>query len=316
MPSTKEIRRRIKGVKGTGKITRAMEMISAVKMRRAVAGVSAIRPYAESAFRVLRQASLAARAEEHPVFRERPTRSVLIAVITSNRGLCGSFNAQVMRQAKAVLEKLRDHEPAVGRIDFLSIGKKGDQMLRRFEKDIVASFPDIVAAPSVEAVRPAARFILDAYGNGTYDKIMLVYTDYVSALVQKTRARRLFPISYGAMEDEIVEMEVLGEPVSVREARLDGEHHVVSGPALEYTIEPNPETVLKELVPRLLEMQLYHAVLESNASQEAARMTAMRNASDAAQEMADDLTLAYNQLRQAKVTQEIAELSAGMAAVG
>lgn len=290
MSSTKEIRRRIKGVKGTGKITRAMEMISAVKMRRAVQAALALRPYADSAWAVLRQVSTALDAKDHPLFTSRETKRALVVVVTSNRGLCGSFNTQVMRQVKSELSLLGESVD----VEFLSLGKKGDIGLRRFGKNIAASFPTLVTTPSAEAVRPVARLILDDYMAEKYDRVMLVYTHYVSAMTQRTEVKQLLPL------------------VSPEETEAN-EHTL---PKAQYAIEPEPEKVLETLIPRLLEVQLYHALLESNASQESARMMAMRNASDAAKEMADSLTLSYNQLRQAKVTQEIAELSAGMAAVG
>ena len=300
MPSTKDIRRRIKGVKSTGKITRAMEMISAVKMRRAVQNALGLRPYAESAWQVLGKVSEAGQLHSHPLLAARPVRQVLMVAVTSHRGLCGSFNAQVMRQVKGELEKLQNIE----RVDFVSLGKKGDVGLRRFSRTIVASFPEVVIEPTAEKVRPVAKMVLDAYSRAEYDQVMLVYTDYVSALVQKVRTRTLLPLSSLEMKASLNDM---GESKHARPTE---------SLRAEFVIEPEPQTVLEALVPRLLEMEIHHALLESNASQEAARMVAMRNASDAAKEMTDTLTLSYNQLRQAKVTQEIAELSAGMAAVG
>lgn len=325
MASTKELKQRIKGIKNTSKITRAMEMISAVKMRKAVARVLAIRPYAESALAVLAKVSQAMNDEEHPLFRERPIKNVLFVAVTSNRGLCGSFNTQVMRQVKAELARLSERHPEIEKTDFVSIGKKGDQMLRRFEGEIKASFPDALTSARVEDMRSVAMLVRDEYESGRYDKVMLVYTDYISAMTQKTRVRRVLPLSQGALEDEIEEMNhsdrMMYEnntPVSEAGAGFEpapGSKSSEAEPLAQYAIEPSPEMVLKTLIPRLIEMQLYHAILESNASQEAARMMAMRNATDAAKDMVADFTLTYNQLRQAKVTQEIAELSAGMAAV-
>lgn len=289
-----------------------MEMISAVKMRKAVAQVLAIRPYAESALGVLAKVSQAMKTEDIAFFRRRPTRNVLFVVITSNRGLCGSFNAQVMREVKAAISALGSHDPKIEKIDFISVGRKGDQMLRRFSGEIKASFPDVLTSVRIDDVRPVARLVRDEYESGRYDKVMLVYTDYVSPMTQKTRVRRLLPLSQGAVQDEIAEMHHSDRMMYEQERFSDGDSKL----SAEYAIEPGPEMVLKTLIPRLIEMQLYHAILESNASQEAARMMAMRNATDAAKEMVSDFTLTYNQLRQAKVTQEIAELSAGMAAVG
>lgn len=294
MPSGKDIRRRIKGVKTTGKITRAMEMISAVKMRRAVERVLAIRPYAQSVLSVLHRVTAAVKFEKHPLLLERPVVRELYVVITSNRGLCGSFNAQVLKKLREVRAEDKGREAS-----FITLGKKGDQAIHRMHGNIIASFPDVFDYPRVTDMQPVTRVILDEFLSGRVDRIVMVYTDYVSALVQKVKVRALLPVTEKdakKMLDEIG-LETGG---------------TIGG---EFLIEPSPETVLETLIPRLIEAELYHAVLESNASQEAARMVAMRNATDAAGEMTADLTLAYNQLRQGKITQEIAELSAGMAAV-
>lgn len=294
MPSGKDIRRRIKGVKGTGKITRAMEMISAVKMRRAVERALAMRPYAQSVLSVLHRVTAAVKFEKHPLLLERPVARELYVVITSNRGLCGSFNTQVLKKLREARAEDKGREAA-----YITLGKKGDQAIHRLHGNIVASFPEVFDYPRVTDMQPVTRVILDEFRSGRADRVVMVYTDYVSALVQKVKVRALLPVT----EKDAKKM-------------LDEIGLETSGPiGGEFLIEPMPETVLETLIPRLIEAELYHAVLESNASQEAARMVAMKSATDAAKEMTDDLTLAYNQLRQGKITQEIAELSAGMAAV-
>jgi F-type H+-transporting ATPase subunit gamma len=317
MPSTKELKQRIKGIKSTGKITRAMEMISAVKMRKAVANVVAIRPYAQASLNVLERVSRAMRLSDHLLFQSRPVKKVLFVVVTSNRGLCGSFNANVIRQVKVELEKFGAQKTKIEAVDFVSIGKKGDQLLRRFDGTIKASFLDALTSTRSESVRPIARLVREEYESGRYDKVMIVYTDYVSPMVQKTNVRRLLPLSQGALQDEIEEMSGIDGVVGADLVSAQSKNALVRDKNIsaQYQIEPTPEMVLETLIPRLIEMQMYHALLESNASQEAARMMAMRNATDAAKDMVADFTLSYNQLRQAKVTQEIAELSAGMAAV-
>lgn len=294
MPSGKDIRRRIKGVKSTGKITRAMEMISAVKMRRAVERAMAMRPYAQAALSVLHRVTEAVRLENHPLLTERPVKQELYVVITSNRGLCGSFNTQV-------LKKLREArlEDKARQARFITLGKKGEQAVRRMSGEIIASFPDVFDYPRVTDMRSVTKVILDEFQSGRVDRVVMVYTDYISALVQKVKVRALLPVTE---KDAKKMLDEIGLKTDV--------------PAKgDFLIEPMPEVVLETIVPRLIEAELYHAVLESNASQEAARMVAMRSATDAAKEMTADLTLAYNQLRQQKITQEIAELSAGMAAV-
>ncbi len=303
MPGTREIRRRIKSVKNTGKITRAMEMISSVKMRKAAAGVLALRPYAKSTWNVLRAVSRARDVREKlPLFAERPVGKELFVVVTSNRGLCGSFNTQMFRRLRAETEAIRsEHTEAT--LGFVSLGKKGDQGLRFLKGDIVASFPESIANPSASQIRSVARFVFDGFESGAWDHVSIAYTDFVSALVQKPRVHRLLPFFEHDAEEQIAEM---GDG--------DGQEGERGIPA-EYVVEPSPEAVLRSLLFRLVEMQILHAILESNASQEAARMTAMHSATDAAKDMTESFTLLYNQLRQAKVTQEIAELSAGMAAV-
>ncbi|MBP7060554.1 MAG: ATP synthase F1 subunit gamma [Candidatus Moranbacteria bacterium] len=296
MASARDIRRRIKGVKGTGKITRAMEMISAVKMRKAVNSVVAIRPYATSAIALLEQLTRAVGSEDHVLLTERPVKKELYVVITSNRGLCGAFNAQIVKKLRQTLKEDEAREKV-----FITIGKKGENAVRRTGGEIIASFPDVLTAPTAEGMRAVAKLIIEEFEKEHVDRVVMIYTDYISMLSQEVKVRALLPIALKDTKKALNEMtaSVTDETASTA----------------EYVIEPSPKKVLWQMIPRLLEMELYHAVLESNASQESARMMAMRNATDAAKDMVADLTLAYNQLRQGKITQEIAELSAGMAAV-
>lgn len=298
MPGARDIKARIKGVKSTGKITRAMEMISAVKMRKAAQSVQAIRPYAEAALHVLGQLEHAMGRESHPLLIERPIARELYVVITSNRGLCGAFNAQIMKRLRQALEEDRGREAV-----FITIGKKGENALRRMGGNIIASFPDVLAAPDAVSMRPITRIIMEEFVTARVDRVVMIYTDYVSVMVQDVKLRALLPVRLKDSER------------ALNEIPRDTERALAKNEQAEYIIEPSPENVLTTMIPKLIEMELYHALLESNASQESARMLAMRNATDAAKEMAEDYTLMYNQLRQQKITQEIAELSAGMAAV-
>lgn len=301
MSSIQDIRRRIRSVKNTGKITRAMEMIASVKMRKASERVLRLREYAKGVAALFDAVSRSSDVKAHtPMFVERSIRSALFVVITSNRGLCGSFNAETMRRVRRESKEFLQKNPGAT-IQFLSLGKKGDARLRFLSGTIIASFPDMVAMPSAEGARTAARFAIDGFLAGSWDEVRVFYTDYVSALLQKSRMRRVLPVFQRDVEEQLADMA----------------SDVAPSPRLraEYLIEPDPETVLKGLATRLVEAEMLHALLESNASEEAARMAAMHSATDAAKEMESDFTLTYNQLRQQKVTQEIAELSAGMAAV-
>ena len=315
--NTKEIRRRIKSIGNTKKITKAMEMVSATKMRRAVASVLAIRPYAHSAWSVLTNLARAFESKNKGLLEAREVKSVLILVITSNKGLCGSFNSQII---KKIRQELKDPSRLkinrVGnkkieskiasenlQVDFITIGKKSEGIIRGLSKKIIASFPELTYLPSIESVRPVVKIIMEEYLNKNYDKVVVVYTDYISTINQQAKIRQILPISKIDIEKQIAEIDDTAGEYGLEE------------PKLEYKVEPGPDEVLNFIFPRLIEMQIYHAVLESNASKESVRMMAMRNATDAASDMVEDLTLTYNQLRQTKITQEIAEISAGSAAL-
>lgn len=274
-----------------------MEMISGVKVRKAVQAVLDIRPYAREAIRILGHLDRAAEQERHPLLVERPVKKELYVVIASNRGLCGAFNTQIMKKVRQACTEDESREHV-----FLTIGRKADMAIRRMQGEIVASFPDVLGAPSPELMRPIAQVIIDEFEHGRVDRVVMIYTDYVSMLLQEVKLRALLPVAIKDMKKAMHEM---GEERSSER----------TGFSAEYVIEPTPKKVLWKMIPRLLEMELYHAVLESNASQESARMIAMKNATEAAKEMVGDLTLAYNQVRQSKITQEIAELSAGKAAL-
>ncbi|NTW46421.1 MAG: ATP synthase F1 subunit gamma [Candidatus Moranbacteria bacterium] len=290
MPNMSDIRRRIKGVRGTGKITRAMEMVSAAKVRRAVQAATALRPYAEEALTTLSAVRSAFPESLHPLLVTRKTARKTVLLVSGNRGLAGTFYAQLFRKLRAHLAG----ESA--EVSFVTVGKKSDLQAKRMNLPVLASFPDILAMPTSESVRPVARLLLDLYREGKTDRIEIAYTNFHSMMRQEPVVRTILPIS----------LEEAGRELETKARAVDEGN---------YAIEPGPDAVLESMLPRLLEAEIYHAILESNASQEAARMMAMRSATDAAKEMAESLTLAYNQIRQSKITQEIAELSAGKAAL-
>lgn len=276
-------------------------MISAVKMRKAVQSVVAIRPYAKSAIELLSQLSVATKDDTHPLFENRPIKKALYVVITSNRGLCGAFNAQVTKHLRRILKEDENREQS-----FITIGKKGESFVHRLDKEIIASFPDIIGLPTIDGTRAIAKMIIAEFESKRVDRVVMVYTDYISVMTQEVKTRGLLPVAIKDTKKALDEMNT--DEIALKQ----GKNQELSS---EYVIEPSPKKVLWQMIPRLIEMELYHAILESNASQESARMMAMRNATDAAKDMVSDLTLAYNQIRQGKITQEIAELSAGMAAV-
>lgn len=317
MASVKDIKRRIKSTKNTGKITRAMEMVSAAKMRKAIASVLQIRPYAHSAWGILTNLARAFSEYQQGLLEVREVKNILAILVTSNRGLCGSFNSQIYKKVRDELanpqnlkinrageKKIESSIPDEKlKIDFITVGRKGENMVKKMQKTIVAAFPESMFVPRMIDARDIAKIVMDEYVAKKYDKVVIFYTDFLSTIKQSTKVRQILPISKVDLEKQIAEMDNLRKEYGVEE------------PATEYKVEPSPEEVLQSIFPRLIEMQIYHAILESNASKEASRMLAMRNATDAANEMADDLTLAFNQIRQMKITQEIAEISAGRAAL-
>ena len=311
MASTKEIKSRIKSVKNTKKITKAMELVAASKMKRAVSSTLASRLYAEYSWEILTSIANSTEEISHPLFVQRPVQNVLLVLITSNRGLCGAYNAQVIKKSLAILQNSQTLDVgSTGRttspnFDIITIGRKGDTAMRRIGRKVIASFTELPDTIRLADIVPVSAMIMSEYTSGNYDKVLVAYTDFVSALTQKANIKQILPIS----KEQIKELvETLGDNEDNKEVGLPKSH-------VSYTFEGNQEALLASLAEKLSRMQIYQMLLESNASEQSSRMVAMKNASDAAGEMIDDLTLVFNKARQASITQEISEISAGMASV-
>lgn len=300
MASTKEIKNRIKSIKNTKKITKAMELVAASKMRRAVATTLASRSYAGYSWDLL--TSLSGKLDEvkHVFFDGHKEGKTLIVLITSNGSLCGGYNAQAIKKALQILKQDTTKE-----IDFISIGKKGDNAMRKIGQNIIASFTDLPVNISINNVNPISALILNEYKKGIYKEVFVVYTDFISALTQKPNVRNLLPISRQELKD-LVEIE---------KDNLAKENPKAVTNEIPYLIEGDANKLIEMLAEKLIRMQVYQMLLESGASEQSARMVAMKNASEAAGEMIDNLTLVFNKARQAGITQEISEISAGMASV-
>ncbi len=294
MAGTKEIKRRIKSVKNTKKITKAMELVAASKMKRAVNSTLASRLYAEYSWEVL--TSIARSVEEsdfkHPLFDEREVNKILLVLITSNRGLCGAYNAQVTKKAISILKQQGAN------IDVISIGRKGDTAMRRLGANVLASFTELPDNITLQSVLPISKILTDEYAAEHYDKVMVAYTDYISALTQKPNIKQVLPISK-------TEVKELIEDLTENK----------KGERTDYLFEGDVNVLVSSLAEKITRMQIYQMMLESNASEQSSRMVAMKNASEASGEMIDDLTLQFNKARQANITREISEISAGMASV-
>lgn len=311
MAGTKEIKRRIKSIGNTKKITKAMELVAASKMKRAVSSTLASRLYAGYSWEIL--TSIADNIEEisHPFFNEQKTDKMLVILITSNRGLCGAYNAQIIKKTIPFLRtKLPVHRKLeaatlVLDIDTITIGKKGSIAMQRIGADVIASFIDLPDHISLSDVIPISKLITDEYKN--YEKVFVAYTDYISALTQKPNIKQILPISRKELKEFIGSV---GENIYIKESKTGTTERKIN-----YLLEGNKETLIGTLAEKLTRMQIYQMILESNASEQSSRMLAMKNATEASGEMIDDLTLVFNKARQSNITKEISEISAGMASI-
>lgn len=314
--NTKIIKRRIKSIGNTKKITKAMEMVAAAKMRKAVEAAIKTRTYAVLAWNLLINLSKTQKIKL-PLLAVRPVKRLLIVIITSNRGLCGSFNSNITRKIAGQLsdpKKIAQQHRIKGsqiessdkiKIDVIGIGKKGADFARKMNYNLLAVFTDIADTPNLNNILPVSQMIIEAYKKKKYDKVVVAYTDFKSAIAQVAKLRQVLPISEFDLEKMITDLEKSVQITPV-------EKEVV---LRDYLFEPSRSEILEVILPRLVETQIYQALLESSASEHSARMMAMRNASDAAKDMIEDLNLAYNKARQAGITQEIAEIAGGAAAL-
>lgn len=303
MPATRDIKRRIRSVRNTKKITRAMELVAAAKMRKAVSKVLATRTYADLAWNTVLHLVKKLNAEHHAFFQEpAQVKKVGLILISTNRGLCGSFNAQLVQK---VVQSIRIHHPESVETELITMGTKGKLEARRRHLNIVADFTKDDITASAAKVAPMAQMVVKNFLEKKYDKVFVAYTDFASSLRQMPHVMQLLPI-VPKIDDRLAHI--------VHEKKEDVQDINVDSFA-DFIFEPDMAKILNAFLPRLVEIQIYQAVLESEASEHSARMFAMRNASEAAGEMIDSLTLAYNQARQASITAEIAEIAAGSAAL-
>ncbi len=267
-----------------------MELVSASKMRRAINAVLASRPYSKLAWSTVQSIGKHTDTSLHPLLQRRDKiKRVLLVLVTSDRGLAGGFNTNIIRKTREKINTLGDKVE----IQTVCIGKRGADAMRRLKFPIMASFIEITNNTKFEEVLPIASMVIDEFKKGSFDKVMLSYTDFVSTITQLPVVMDLLPLC----------------------AQLDDETDKKENTMGEYTFEPSPNQVLDYMLPRLVETIMYQSVLESAASEHSSRMMAMRSASDAAGEMIDELTFTFNQARQAGITQEIAEISSGKAAL-
>lgn len=293
--NTRDIRRRIKSVKNTSQITKAMQMVAASKMRKAQLRALNGRPYADELAKMLAALALAGgSAELHPLLQERKeTKRELVLVVSTDKGLCGALNTNLLRE-------LNKFDPA--KTTFVAIGRKGAQYLGRLKRELAAEF-ELKEAFTFLECKQATKFCIEKFLTGEVDKVTVAFTDFISTLRQEPKLKQVLPVK----SFDLAELEGSTEAARKTEAAAG---------ATEYLFEPSASGVLEHLVPHYVHFSVYQMVLESRASEHSARMVAMKNATDNAKQLIKDLTLEYNKIRQAGITTELLEITTAQMALG
>ena len=286
----KEVRNRIKSVQSTQQITKAMKMVSAAKLRRAQDAITQMRPYAQKLQEMLSNIVSSAESDiKMALAADRPVEKVLILLVTSDRGLCGGYNSNLIKLAKQVILQKYPEQMAAGNVQILPIGKKGYEHFLKNGYKVVDNYWQIFTGLSFDKVQDAAQFAMDAFANKEVDAVDLVYSEFKNAATQRYIAEQFLPV----------------KKVVATESRKK----------TDFIFEPNKEVLIEELMPKILNTQLYKAVLDGNASEHGARMTAMDKASENANELLKSLKISYNRARQAAITTELSEIVSGAAAL-
>jgi F-type H+-transporting ATPase subunit gamma len=306
MASQRDIKDRISSVKNIRKITRAMEMVAAARLRKAEQRIEVLRPYADAIRRMTRRATQATQSiPDLPLLQEHDsTDKVGLLLLTGDRGLAGSFNSQIIRAGNRRMQEIRDEDSA--QVVFYAVGRRGASSVEFRGLTLADSFTGFTDRPSYADARDVADSLISAYVDGELDRVEMFYNGYISPMTQEVRHETLLPLQ---------QADVLGDEDDEEDGGSgDGGGDDSEGPDQSRSLwiyEPDPEEILRRLAPDYVEISIYRAMLESTASEHGARMTAMRSASDNAADLIDDLTLEANRQRQADITQEIMEVVAG-----
>jgi F-type H+-transporting ATPase subunit gamma len=294
MPSTRDIRRRIKSVKNTAQITKAMQMVASAKMRKAQQAALAGRPYAALMNEVLGAATAGAGDIAHPLMERREVRRRALVIISTDKGLCGALNTNLLREAV--------RQPGEATV-YVCAGRKGSQWVARLRRELAAEFT-YKDTPQFAEARAISRFVQELFLSGKVDAVDVVYTNFINTLTQKPETRRLLPIGRIAKLD------------ADNNGANDSAEDVAAGAAREYAFEPGAAAVLANLLPHYVNYQVFQFLQEAKASEHSARMVAMKSATDNAKQLIKDLTLEYNKLRQANITKELLEITSAAMAMG
>lgn len=290
MPSTRDIRRRIKSVKSTAQITKAMQLVAAAKMKKAQDQATNGRAYAETMNKILVALREAAEEGSHPYFVEGKGTKTLVLVIASDKGLCGALNTNLFK--KLLAAKLE------GDIDFITIGRKASQALSRLRKNLIADFP-IKDPAKFTDLRSAGNFLQEKFRSGEYNKVLVAFNNFINTVTTVPTIEQLLPVDKVTLGGKR-SFEGMGTALEVKETATD---------VPEYTFEPNAAAVFESILPQYVNNTLYQMLLEARASEHSSRMVAMKNATDNAKQMLKDLSLEYNKLRQAAITNELLEIT-------
>ncbi len=306
MASTQEFRRRIKSVNNTKQITKAMEMVASVKMQKSIKSIMEARTYVQNSWNMLLKLANLTLPANHPLLVPRETKKIAIIFVTSDRGLCGAYNSDVLKKLISFARE-NDVIPAKAGIhdrgccDIIAVGKKGAEFINSYKiGKLIAAFDGLESNISLEDIVPISKMSNGEYLKGTYDKVVIIYSHFVSSLKQIPVVKQVLPLEKDHID--LPELWETGDSPQTSEGTVP-----LHEP--EYKIEPNPDEILEKLLYRFMRMQIYGAVLEANASEHSSRMVAMKNATDNAGNLIDDLTLTYNTIRQNSITNEIAEIS-------
>jgi F-type H+-transporting ATPase subunit gamma len=293
MPSTRDIRRRIKSVKNTAQITKAMQMVASAKMRKAQQAALAGRPYASLMNEVLAAATAGAGEFQHPLTEKREIKKRALIIISTDKGLCGALNTNLLREAA------KAHSPTTV---YVVAGRKAGQWVARLKRELVAEF-SYKDAPEFAEARAISKFAQELFLSGQADAVDVVFTNYVNTLTQKAELRSLLPL--GRLQKLEADLRGNGAPEEIQ-----------SSTSREFGFEPAAPQLLGNLLPHYLNYQVYQMLLEAKASEHSARMVAMKSATDNAKQLIKDLTLEYNKLRQANITKELLEITSAAMAMG
>jgi F-type H+-transporting ATPase subunit gamma len=296
MPSTRDIRRRIKSVKNTAQITKAMQLVAASKMKRAQDQAMAGRSYANLVNKVLVSVKDKTGDEVHPLLEEREGNRELILVVSTDKGLCGGLNTNLLRR---LVEQTRD-----GDVAFITVGSKLRNSLGKLKKNLVADF-SVKDPVKFSETRPVSRYLIQQFLDGKYDRVKVAFTNFVNVLRQEPLVETLLPISPVS----------IGKPKAFEGTGIGDQPSAAEPEVLEYVFEPSPRAVLDQVLPQYLDYIVYQMILEARASEHSSRMVAMKSATDNAKGMIKDLTLEYNKLRQAGITTELLEITTAMKAL-